>query len=120
MDVIHSHSRYILYTPRSRCQYPIGATSPWTQKVVHFHPGVETGRPPQPLNLVRASPGLCLKLTDPCLDPDPPPRPQSPTTPILIQRGVHVQKRGLHGPNQSANHSRHRMKQSQPPNEFRS
>ncbi|MEQ2285699.1 hypothetical protein AMECASPLE_034576 [Ameca splendens] len=27
MDVIHSHSPYILYTPRSRCRYPIWTTS---------------------------------------------------------------------------------------------
>ncbi|KAK5613503.1 hypothetical protein CRENBAI_020926 [Crenichthys baileyi] len=52
------------------------------QEVVLFPPGVEIGRPPQHLNLVRASPGSCLNLSDPGPDPDPTPRPQSPLTPI--------------------------------------
>ncbi|MEQ2241099.1 hypothetical protein ILYODFUR_021901 [Ilyodon furcidens] len=58
MDVVHSHSPFILYTPRSRCRYPIGAISPRTQ-VVLFPLGVETGRPPQ--------------------QPEPGPRPPAPT-----------------------------------------
>ncbi|MEQ2188865.1 hypothetical protein GOODEAATRI_019356 [Goodea atripinnis] len=40
----HSHSPCILYTPRSRRRYPLGATSPRTQEVVPFPPGAETGR----------------------------------------------------------------------------
>ncbi|MEQ2285080.1 hypothetical protein AMECASPLE_028190 [Ameca splendens] len=48
----HSHSPYILYTPRSRCRYPIGTTSPRIQEVDPFAPGVETGRPPHQLSLV--------------------------------------------------------------------
>ncbi|MEQ2281844.1 hypothetical protein AMECASPLE_034523 [Ameca splendens] len=99
MDIVHSHSPYILYTSRSRCRNPIGATSPWTQEVVPFPPGVETGRPPQHLKLVRASLGSCLNLSNPGLDPDYPPRLQSPMTPILIRREGHARKRGLHGPN---------------------
>ncbi|MEQ2298726.1 hypothetical protein AMECASPLE_008327 [Ameca splendens] len=67
-------------------------------------------RPPQHLNLIKASPGSCLNLSNPCPDPDPPPRTQSPTIPILIWGGGHVQKRGLHGPNKPANQSRHRIK----------
>ncbi|MEQ2254070.1 hypothetical protein ILYODFUR_039164 [Ilyodon furcidens] len=48
MDAVHSLTPpYILYTPRSRCRYPIGATVPRTQEVVPFPPGVETVRPPQ-------------------------------------------------------------------------
>ncbi|MEQ2245978.1 hypothetical protein ILYODFUR_033645 [Ilyodon furcidens] len=47
---------------RSRCQYPIRTTSPWTQEVVPFPPGVETGTPPQHLNLVWPCPGSCLNL----------------------------------------------------------
>ncbi|MEQ2256888.1 hypothetical protein ILYODFUR_028742, partial [Ilyodon furcidens] len=46
------------------CQYPIGTTSLRTQEVVPFPPGVETGRPPHHLNLVQASPGSCLNLSD--------------------------------------------------------
>ncbi|MED6262901.1 hypothetical protein ATANTOWER_028912 [Ataeniobius toweri] len=57
----HSHSPCILYTPRSRCRYPLGATSPRTQEVVPFPPGVETGRQ----RLHRPDPG----------DPDPAPAP---------------------------------------------
>ncbi|MEQ2279187.1 hypothetical protein AMECASPLE_006831 [Ameca splendens] len=40
-------------TGSSRCRYPIGTTSPRTQKVVPFPPWVESGRLPQHLNLVR-------------------------------------------------------------------
>ncbi|MEQ2257695.1 hypothetical protein ILYODFUR_037398 [Ilyodon furcidens] len=42
----------------------------------------------------------------------------NPTNLIPIRRAGHVQKRGLPGPNEPANQSRHRMKQSQTPNEF--
>ncbi|MEQ2172921.1 hypothetical protein GOODEAATRI_026338 [Goodea atripinnis] len=73
----HSHSPYILYTPRFRCEYPIGTTSPRPQEVVPFPSGVETGGLPQHLNLVWASPGSCLNLSDPGPDPMPPPRPDS-------------------------------------------
>ncbi|MEQ2290573.1 hypothetical protein AMECASPLE_004489, partial [Ameca splendens] len=52
----------------------------------------------------------CLNLSDPGLDPTPPPQLPSPTSPILIRRGSHVQKRGLHGPNSPANQSRPRIK----------
>ncbi|MEQ2298662.1 hypothetical protein AMECASPLE_007565 [Ameca splendens] len=111
MDVVYSLTLPI-HTLYSQVQVPIciGTTSPRTQEMVPFPPGVETGRPPQHLNLVWASPGSCLHLSDPGPDPDPPPRPQSPTTPILIRGGGHVQKRGLHGPNKLANQSRHRIK----------
>ncbi|MEQ2200827.1 hypothetical protein XENOCAPTIV_003705 [Xenoophorus captivus] len=51
-------------TYSTRCQYPIGTTSPRTQEVVPFPPGVETGRPPHHLNLVQTSPGSCLNLSD--------------------------------------------------------
>ncbi|MEQ2230007.1 hypothetical protein ILYODFUR_024866 [Ilyodon furcidens] len=102
----HSHSPYILYTPRSRCRYPIGTTSPWTQEVVLFPPGVETGRPLQHLNLVWGSPGSCLNLRDPGPDPDPSPQPP----PFLIRGGGDMQKRGPHGPNKPTNQSRHRIK----------
>ncbi|MED6293348.1 hypothetical protein CHARACLAT_009725 [Characodon lateralis] len=67
MDIVHCP--YILYTPRSRCRYPIGTTSPQTQEVVPFPPGVKTGRLPQHLNLVQASLGSCLNLSDPDLSP---------------------------------------------------
>ncbi|MEQ2233227.1 hypothetical protein ILYODFUR_019801 [Ilyodon furcidens] len=90
MSYTHLDSPYILYTPRSRCRYPIGTTSPQTQEVVPFPSGVETVRPPQHLN-----PGSCLNLSDPVPDPDPPPRLQSPTTPILIRRWV-MYKRGVY------------------------
>ncbi|MED6245825.1 hypothetical protein ATANTOWER_008704 [Ataeniobius toweri] len=99
MSYTLSHSLYILYTPRSRCRSPIGATSILTKEVVPFLPGVETGRPPQHLNLGWASLGWCLNLSDPGTHPNPLPRPQFPMTPILIWRGGHVQKRCLHGPN---------------------
>ncbi|MED6244186.1 hypothetical protein ATANTOWER_029865 [Ataeniobius toweri] len=48
-------------------------TSPQTQEVVPFPPRVETGRPPQHLNPVWASPGLCLNLSNPDPSPKPPP-----------------------------------------------
>ncbi|MEQ2165119.1 hypothetical protein GOODEAATRI_013745, partial [Goodea atripinnis] len=112
----HNGRRTLSHTPHKYYILPGPAwgNQPRTQEVVPFPPGVETGRPPQHLNLVHVSPGSCLNLSDPGLDPDSPHhRPQSPTTSILIRRGGHVQKRGC-------NHSRHRMKYSQPPNEFRS
>ncbi|KAK5615584.1 hypothetical protein CRENBAI_025168 [Crenichthys baileyi] len=45
--------------------------TPRTQEVVPFPPGVEISRPPQHLNLVWESPGSCLNLSDPGLDPSP-------------------------------------------------
>ncbi|MEQ2165185.1 hypothetical protein GOODEAATRI_014320 [Goodea atripinnis] len=110
MSYTHSHSQYILYTARSRCRYPIGATGPRAQEVVPFPPGVKTGKPLQHQpRLVPATPNLSPK-------PDLPPQPQSLTTPILIQRGGHVQKRGLPRAYKSTNQNRHRMTQSQQPN----
>ncbi|MEQ2186737.1 hypothetical protein GOODEAATRI_031703 [Goodea atripinnis] len=106
----HSQSPCILYTPRSRRRYPLGATNPWTQEVVPFPPGAETGRQRRH----RPDPG------DPGLAPAPPRRTQSPTTPIHLRRGGYVQKRGPYGSKQPANRSRPRTEQSRPPNELRS
>ncbi|MEQ2242532.1 hypothetical protein ILYODFUR_036729 [Ilyodon furcidens] len=97
MDVVHSHSPYILYTPRSMCRYPIGTTSPQTQEVVPFPRGVETGRLHQHLNLVRASPGSCLNLSDPGQDPDPSPQspPSSSKEGAMYKRGVYMGQTSL-------------------------
>ncbi|MEQ2180157.1 hypothetical protein GOODEAATRI_032753 [Goodea atripinnis] len=88
----HSHSPYILYTPRSRCRYPIGTTSPRTQEVVLFPPGVETGRPLQHLNLVWGSPGSCLNLKDPSPDPNPSRQPPQSSSGkgAMYKRGVYM------------------------------
>ncbi|MEQ2293081.1 hypothetical protein AMECASPLE_029533 [Ameca splendens] len=59
---------------------------------------METGRPRQHQHRLVPAP------------PNPPPRPQSPTT--------YEQKRGLPGPYEPANQTRHRMKPSQPSDEF--
>ncbi|KAK5610680.1 hypothetical protein CRENBAI_001567 [Crenichthys baileyi] len=59
-------------------QVPIGTTSPRTQEVVPFPPGVETGRPPQHLNLVWASQGSCLNLSDPSPNTELTTEPQTP------------------------------------------
>ncbi|MED6239196.1 hypothetical protein ATANTOWER_003258, partial [Ataeniobius toweri] len=52
----------------------------------------ETGRPPQHLNLVRASPGSCLNLSD--RDPDPNPGPQRPPSSsgegAMYKRGIYM------------------------------
>ncbi|MEQ2251234.1 hypothetical protein ILYODFUR_008760 [Ilyodon furcidens] len=55
--------------------------------------------------------GLTAPAPEPGLGVPDPERPQrrTPTTPILIRAGGHVQKRGLHGPNKPTNQSRHRI-----------
>ncbi|KAK5600850.1 hypothetical protein CRENBAI_008657, partial [Crenichthys baileyi] len=88
----------------SRRRQPLGATSPRTKEVVPFPPGAETSRQAQ--NRVVSA--------------RPPPRTQSPPTPIHLRRGGYVQKRGQHGPSQPAYQSRPRTEQSRPPNELRS
>ncbi|MEQ2255546.1 hypothetical protein ILYODFUR_015025 [Ilyodon furcidens] len=93
----------------SRCRYPIGTTSPWTQEVVPFPMVVETGRLPQHLNLVRASPGSCLNLSDPSLDPTPPaPSPQRPPQPQkeALEEGHHSTPRTRHSANPTSKHRR--------------
>ncbi|MED6272158.1 hypothetical protein CHARACLAT_027352 [Characodon lateralis] len=98
MSYTHSHSPYILYTPRSSPGYPIGTTSPRTQEVVPFLPGEETGRLPQHLNLVRAILGSCLNLSDPVLDPAPSPvrsPPSSSGEGAMYKRGVYMVQTSL-------------------------
>ncbi|KAK5599259.1 hypothetical protein CRENBAI_023777 [Crenichthys baileyi] len=65
---------------------------------VPFPPGVETGRPPQHLNMLWASPGSCLNLSDPGPDPEIPPHPDPSPQPspsssgegAMYKRGVHM------------------------------
>ncbi|MED6277505.1 hypothetical protein CHARACLAT_014177 [Characodon lateralis] len=92
MDNVHSLTLTI-HTLRFRYQYPRGATSPQTQTPNQSDPGPD--------------PELLL-------------RPQTPTTPVPFRGGGHVQKRGPPGPNEPANQTCPRRKQSQTPNEFRS
>ncbi|MEQ2289722.1 hypothetical protein AMECASPLE_036104 [Ameca splendens] len=67
----HSHSPCILYTPRSRRWYPLGAISPRTQEVVPFPPGAETGRQRR----------HCPDPGDPSPAPAPNPVPNNPHPP---------------------------------------
>ncbi|MEQ2186884.1 hypothetical protein GOODEAATRI_033421 [Goodea atripinnis] len=85
MDVIHSHSPCILYTPRSRRRYPLGATSPRTQEVVPFPSGAEAGRQRR----------YCPDPGDPGLAPAPPPRPSPQQLPSTSGEGA-MYKRGVH------------------------
>ncbi|MEQ2303081.1 hypothetical protein AMECASPLE_013109 [Ameca splendens] len=93
MDVVHSLTLPI-HTLYSQVQVliPHRTASPRTQEVVPFRPGVETGRPPQHLNLVWASPGLCLNLSDPGPDPDRSPQPplSSCGEGAMYKRGVYM------------------------------
>ncbi|MED6291720.1 hypothetical protein CHARACLAT_026450 [Characodon lateralis] len=109
----HSHSPYILYTLRSRYRYPRGATSPRIPGGGPLPSGMETSRLPQ--HQSRLMPAL--------LEPGRPQTPtpssdQPPTTPVPVRKWGHAQKMGLPGPNEPANQSHPRMKQSQPPNDF--
>ncbi|MEQ2221667.1 hypothetical protein ILYODFUR_018056 [Ilyodon furcidens] len=92
-------SRTLTYTPHTYSQVQVPfltwATSPQTQEVFPFPPGVETGRLPQHLNLVRASPGSCLNLSD--LSPDPAACPNPHTQRLPSSSGeVAKYKRGVY------------------------
>ncbi|MED6285858.1 hypothetical protein CHARACLAT_033502 [Characodon lateralis] len=85
MNVVHSLTLPI-HTLYSQVQVPISHSDNQTQEVVPFPPWVETGRPPQHLNLVWASPGSCLNLSNP--DPSPQPPPSSSGEGAMYKRGV--------------------------------
>ncbi|MED6244356.1 hypothetical protein ATANTOWER_006104 [Ataeniobius toweri] len=91
MDIVHSLTLpiHILY---SQVQVPIPHRGNRTQEVVPFPPGMETGRPPQHLNLGWASLGWCLNLSDPGLDPNPSPQrpPSSYGEGAMYKRGVYM------------------------------
>ncbi|MEQ2291891.1 hypothetical protein AMECASPLE_017492 [Ameca splendens] len=89
MDVVPSLTLPI-HTLYSQVQVPIPHrdNQPPTQEVVPFPPGVETGRPPQHLNLVWASPGSCLNLSDP--NPSPQGPPSSSGEGAMYKRGVYI------------------------------
>ncbi|MEQ2281642.1 hypothetical protein AMECASPLE_032559 [Ameca splendens] len=96
MDIVHPptlpiHSLY------SQVQVPIPHrdNQPPEPGVGPLPLGVETGRPPQHLNLVWAGPGFCLNLSDPGPDPFPHPDP-SPQRPPPSSREGPMYKRGVY------------------------
>ncbi|MEQ2242366.1 hypothetical protein ILYODFUR_035215 [Ilyodon furcidens] len=77
----------LLYTPISRRRYPLGATSIWTQEVVPFPPGAETGTQRQH----RQDPGDPANSTPKPRGRPSPPATCTPAWHITAMRGCHPQ-----------------------------
>ncbi|MED6269170.1 hypothetical protein CHARACLAT_030423 [Characodon lateralis] len=90
MEVVHSLI-FAIHTLYSKVQVPIPHRDNQPPDPGCVSLGVDTGRPPQHLNLVRASPSWCPNLSNPGKDTNP--QPQRP--PSLSREGA-TYKRGVY------------------------